>query len=105
MGIILHSKHENANLSTGSLSFIHQYLRLLSWSEFLKAAPEEDIILLLGYVVLVPFAPVVGHGVGEDVAVLVEGALGDGLLTRLAGLQLGPRVLVPEGVLAITAHS
>ena len=54
---------------------------------------------------LVPFAPVVGHGVSEDIPVLVEGALGDGLLAWLAGLQLGPSILVPEGILSIAAHS
>ena len=87
-----------------SSCFYKSSLRLLSWSEILKATSQEDVILLLCAVELVSLAPVVGHGVGEDLSVLVKCALGDGLLAGLAGLQLGPRVLVPEGVLAVTAH-
>ena len=41
-------------------------------------------------------APVVGDGVGKNIAVLVEAGLGDRLLARLAGLELRPGVLVPE---------
>lgn len=87
-----------------SSCFYKSSLRLLSWSEILKATSQEDVILLLCAVELVSLAPVVGHGVGEDLSVLVKCGLGDGLLAGLAGLQLGPRVLVPEGVLPITAH-
>ena len=35
--------------------------------------PEEDVVLLLVVVVLVALAPVVRHGVREDLTVLVEG--------------------------------
>ena len=83
---------------------IHTDLRLLSGSEIFETTSEENVVLLLRVVELVSLAPVVGHSVGEDVAVLVECALGDGLLARVARLELGPGVLVPEGVLAVTAH-
>ena len=82
---------------------IHTNLRLLSGSEIFKTTSEENVVLLLRVVELVSLAPVVGHSVGEDVAVLVECALGDGLLARVARLELGPGVLVPEGVPPVTA--
>jgi len=47
--------------------------------------------------------PVVAHGVGEDLAVGIESALGDGLIHGLTGLQLGAGVLVPEAESAIGA--
>ena len=47
--------------------------------------------------------PVVADGVGENLAGVVEGALGDGLLHGLGGLELGARVLVPEAEAAIGA--
>ena len=74
------------------------------WSQILKAASEENIILLLSVVSLVALAPVVGDSVGEDGAVLVEAGLGDGLLALLTGLQFGPGVFVPEGVAAVTSN-
>ena len=79
-------------------------LSLLPWLQLLKAGPQEDVVLLLGVVELVALAPVIGYGVGEDLPVLVEGGLSDGLLARLTRLQLGARVLVPEGEPAVRAH-
>ena len=55
----------------------------MSGFEIIKTASEEDVVLLLGIVVLMALAPVVAHGVGEDVAVLVERTLGDGQVTSL----------------------
>ena len=74
---------------------------LLSGLEVLEARPQEDVVLLLGVVELVALGPVVAHRVRKDLSVLVEGALGDGLLAGLGGLELGARVLVPEGVAAV----
>ena len=79
-------------------------LSLLPWLQLLKAGPQEDVVLLLGVVELVALAPVIGHGVGEDLPILVEGGLGDGLLAGLTRLQLGARVLVPEGEAAVGAN-
>ena len=84
-----------------ALSPSQKYLRvscylLGSGFEIFKTTLEEDVVLLLGIVVLVSLAPVVADSVGEDLTILVEGALGDGQLARLAVLQLGPGVLVPE---------
>ena len=45
--------------------------------------------------------PVVAGGVGENVAVAVEGAGGDGLVQLLRRLQLGARVFVPEAEAAV----
>ena len=76
--------HEGEIILTGIL--IHSsitFILLLSGFEIIKTASEEDVVLLLGIVVLVALAPVVAHGVGEDVAVLVERALGDGQVTCL----------------------
>ena len=42
-------------------------------------------------------APIIGDGISKDLSVFVESGLCDGLLASLAGLQLGARVLVPEG--------
>ena len=78
-------------------------LSLLPWLQLLKAGPQEDVVLLLGVVELVALAPIIGHSVGKDLSVLVECRLGDGLLTRLARLQLGASVLVPEGEAAVGA--
>ena len=78
-------------------------LSLLPWLQLLKAGPQEDVVLLLGVVELVALAPIIGHSVGKDLPVLVECRLGDGLLTRLARLQLGASVLVPEGEAAVGA--
>lgn len=47
--------------------------------------------------------PVVAGGVREDLSVVVEGALGERLVQRLGALELGARVLVPEGVGAVGA--
>ena len=80
-------------------------LSLLPWLQLLKAGPQEDVILLLGVVELVALAPIIGHGVGKDLSVLVERGLGDGLLARLARLQLGACVLVPEGEAAVGTDS
>ena len=73
--------------------------------QILKARSDKDVVLLLGVVELVALGPVVAHGVGKDLSVLVDGALGDGLLARLGGLELGPGVLVPEGVAPVRADS
>ena len=54
---------------------------------------------------LVSLAPVVGHRVREYLTVLVERALRDRLLARLRGLELGARVLVPEGEATVGADS
>ena len=72
--------------------------------EILEAGSEEDVVLLLGVVELVALGPVIAHGIGKDLAVLVEGALGDGRIALLRGLQLGPGVLVPEGVASVRAY-
>ena len=78
-------------------------LSFLPWLQLLKAGPQEDVVLLLGVIELVALAPIIGHGVGKDLSVLVERGLGDGLLARLACLQLGASVLVPEGEAAVRA--
>ena len=80
-------------------------LSLLPWFQLLKARPQEDVVFLLCVVELVAFAPIIRHSIGKDLPVLVEGGLGDGLLTRLASLQLGASVLVPEGEAAVRANS
>ena len=81
-----------------------RFLGFLSGLKVLETAPQEYIVFLLVVVELVPLAPVVRHRVREDLPVLVEGALSDRLLTWLAGLELGPGVLVPEGEPAVAAH-
>lgn len=48
--------------------------------------------------------PVVSHRVGEDLPAVVEGALVERLVQQLGALELGARVLVPEGVGAVGAH-
>ena len=72
--------------------------------ELLEALTQEDVVLLLRLVELVALGPVVADGVGEDDPGGVEGTAGDGLLHGLARLQLGARVLVPEGPPAVRAH-
>ena len=77
--------------------------RLLAWFQVLETGPQKNVILFLGVVKLVSFAPVVGDRVGEYLSVLVKGALGDGLLAGLRSFQLGAGVLVPEGEAAVRA--
>lgn len=48
--------------------------------------------------------PVVADCVGEHLSAVVEGALGERLVDGLGGLELGARILVPEGVAAVRAH-
>ena len=95
--IILHFTHtlEMILNRVGNTAAASHSQLLLSGFEIIETASQEDVVFVLGVVVLVAVAPVVAHGVGEDVAVLVEGALGDGQVTRLAVLELGPGVLVP----------
>ena len=50
-------------------------------------------------------APIIGDGISKDLSVFVESGLCDWLLASLTGLQLGARVLVPEGEPAVRAHS
>ena len=49
-------------------------------------------------------APIIGDGISKDLSVFVESGLCDWLLASLTGLQLGARVLVPEGEPAVRAH-
>ena len=80
-------------------------LRFLSRFHILETGSEEDVILLLCVMILVPLAPVVGNSVSEYLSVLVKRTLGNGLLTLLRGFQLGPRVLVPEWESSVWTYS
>lgn len=48
--------------------------------------------------------PIVANRICKDLSIVVESALGEGLVERLRGLELGARVLVPEGEGAVGAH-
>ena len=97
---------QNSNIITkvAIKLYFERFLGFLPGLEVLETAPQENVVFLLVVVELVPLAPVVRHRVREDLPVLVEGALSDGLLARLAGLELGASVLVPEGEPAVAAH-
>jgi hypothetical protein len=68
-------------------------LSFLAWFEIFEALPQEDVVLLLRVVELVAHGPVVRHGVGEDLAIGVEGARSDGHLHGLGGFQLRSGIL------------
>jgi len=78
-------------------NFIYiKLLGLLSWFQLIKARAKVDKVFLLRIIKLVSLAPVIGDSIGKDLPILVERALGDGLVTSFTGLQLGSGVFVPE---------
>ena len=48
--------------------------------------------------------PVIAHGVGKDIAIVVEGTGGDWLVHGFRGLELCTSIFIPETELTITSH-
>ena len=80
-------------------------LWLLARFHFVETRMQEDIVLFLRIIELMPFWPIIANCISIYLPIMIETTRGDRLLQLLGSLQLCSRIFIPKGKPSIRTSS